>query len=956
MLERTPDELLRLFRSFATMSVFICHRNPAPMALASIAKAVKQSTGLVLSEEDVAVFRGLLATHTIDLFWSTDHAAEVSVDKSSAKRKGDVSFYLPNTRSPKGTTNVGEGNKNCWELYFRLNLDSLSQQESAETRQKAAKRRRGDKAGATVKSAAKKPALSGKTAPNLVEVVSQLVAAFTAKMAEARQQEDGWLQKLVKENLPDHPSARHQAGNRQGLSDSDTTNIQSVNVFLERLRTADFYSEQLLSEAAVVTPAAPAQYQELQSTLLPPAQVSGNVWNSVAKTRNICQLYTHQAQAISGVLRGNNLVVSTSTASGKSIIYQLPILQMLCKHPESTFLVLFPTKALAQDQLQAMQALVQGVSGLEHVLVSTFDGDTSTKPGAREQIRRHASVVLTNPDTLHMAVLPNRKGWQSFLDRLRLVVIDEMHVYQGQFGQHCSHIFARLQRLCSRRLQFVACSATASNDPASHMKRLTHVRDVTVVDSDGSPHGKRHLLVWKQTTANAQRHPYSDISLIAGELLSTGLRTIVFCKYRQLCELVFREITDYLDSNPLLRGHKPRVLCYRGGYTAGERRMIESSMFSGQACMVVATSALELGIDIGNLDAVLMVGMPFGGASSMWQQIGRAGRQPFRDSIAMIIATGNPVDQAALKHPEHIFAKPSTSIFVSAETSIRQAHLHCAAFEQPISFGDPSDRVFLENMGVDVTKDASSTIGAADGGEPLQWDPVLDRWICSLGYKPWPAQRVMVRSMNKAADNWQVIQTATSRHGLILIEELDPMHALFTLYEGGIFLHQGHTYSIDRVDPEMRVALVSKTNVSWYTEQRDYRDVIPSSTLSAVDVNTSSDVQYLYGKVDVVSTVFGYKRIDTRTKKVLEMVEHMSPKIAIPAIGAWIDLPLPIVTAVSKAGYNVEASIHGAQHALLAALSKTVGCMRAPVEVDENCIGHPDFGHGKNSQLPVSDR
>ncbi|KAI7820586.1 P-loop containing nucleoside triphosphate hydrolase protein [Kickxella alabastrina] len=746
------------------------------------------------------------------------------------------------------------------------------------------------------------------------------------------------------------PHAAEHASRNDGPNNDSAPSICD---FLAELRAADFYQNQIVEEATVVTPAVDAQYQPLvlspptPSPLpqsFPPAVSSDSIWDTLRSVRNIDQLYSHQAQAIGAILQGRSVVVSTATASGKSLIYQLPILHILNQTPSATFLLVFPTKALAQDQLAALRDLIHRTPGLHNVNVSTLDGDTPTMAGARSDIRQLASVILTNPDTLHAAMLPNARGWQSFWDRLRLVIIDEMHTYEGLFGQHVAHILARLRRLCTAHVQFVACSATASSDPGDHMRRLTHTPTPTVIDTNGSPHGPRHIIVWDTARAKHKRD-FNDIAVICSRLLNAGLRSIVFCKYRQACELVYREIIDYLDANRGMHALKQQVLSYRAGYSARERRQIEQAMFAGHTRMVVATSALELGIDIGSLDAVLIVGLPTS-ASALWQQIGRAGRQPQRSALAMVIATASVVDQAALKHPTHIFARNiSAPIELAMEPPVTWAHLQCAAFERPINPTAAADQLFLKNMGITPESLQNTAVLAEPAGFALPWDHVSGRWICAMHFKPWPPLKVPIRSIQQQVEDiWQVILAASPSHGLRLLEEVDRERATYLLYEGGIFLHRGRTYSIDQVDMDSRVALVSESNVSWYTAQRALAAIsdpaLPLPLAQPLSLHSSPSscftTPYLFGKLQVVTKVFGYIRIDARTKQTIEVVDHPStlPSITLDVAGVWIDVPLSVATALSTANHNVEASIHAAQHALMYAMSKHVGCLVADLDTE----------------------
>ncbi|KAJ2076917.1 ATP-dependent 3'-5' DNA helicase [Coemansia sp. RSA 988] len=725
-------------------------------------------------------------------------------------------------------------------------------------------------------------------------------------------------------NLP--PVPQHQC---QPDNTIDSDRRPSVEQLLDDIRAQPFYHNQIVDKATRHLKANPARYGNLTAT------VDSSIWTALSELRGITQLYTHQAEAIEHVLGGHSVVISTATASGKSAIYQIPILQQQLNDPECTALLLFPTKALAQDQAIALQQLFGHIQQLRNRMVSTLDGDTSsqrTKGGnngatqsERQKIRTNASVILTNPDTLHHAMLPNTRGWLGFWKRLKLVVIDELHTYQGQFGQHLSHILSRLQRFCTP--QFIACSAT-TNNPEEHMKKLTHCSDIKLITEDGSPHGTRTMLLWDTlTNIRHKEQPtegsFNDIANIAVRLLAQNMRTIVFCKYRQTCELVFREISDCLRTHPQLRGLQSQVMSYRGGYTATERRHIEQQLFSGTLRMVVATSALELGIDVGSLDAVIMMGVPLN-SSSLWQQAGRAGRQQ-QSALTIVVATTSPFDRQALVNPQELFTRTFSPAVITTESSIVAAHLHCAAFEEPIL---ASCDAFVRHLGID------GTAALAEDARGLLWDASRNQWCCALELKPWPSLKTPIRAMQQT--EWSVVLGTKSRASpMLLLEELDSWHALFTLYEGGIFLNRGQTYSIDLVDPDLRVALVSHTDVTWYTRQRDRQDAVPT----AVDksVRLSAQLALHYGQIDVTATVFGYRRVDARSKRVLEVVEHKSPSLTISTKGVWIDIPLSVARHISATGHDIEASIHAAQHALLVEVASVTGPCMAAVDLGTEC-------------------
>ncbi|KAJ2699251.1 ATP-dependent 3'-5' DNA helicase [Coemansia sp. IMI 203386] len=880
-------EAVAAFGAFATLAVFLALRNPdqgqqQPIRVDTLLAGARQPAGRSLTESDVALFRGVLGASCIDLFWATAASVSQAAALDSASRRGKrskPSYELP---SAGADADADDGDGDALHLYMTLRLDAGTENDT----QPLAKRRRAPRSRKIAEPAALVAGAIGRFSRELAARVPQH-GDCASKLAE-----------IARAGMPERPETLL-------LETTSRVSLSSAAAVLASLETSDFYAGQLLGAAAVTEPAQEASYKEL------PACIDSAVWAALGLAR----LYLHQEQAVEAAMQGRSVVVSTATASGKSVAYQAPLLQHLLDDCESTFLLVFPTKALAQDQLLALQRLLSLVPGLQDIKTGTFDGDTPLD--ARRIIRDSFSVVLTNPDALHASILPEAGKWQRFLRGLRMVVLDEIHVYRGAFGQHVAHIIARLQRLVLSDVVFVACSATACADPRGHMQQLANVADPLVVDTDGSARGARHLAAWK--TRSLGSRPFSDTVLVAGHLLLSHRRTILFCKTRPACELLFIELQRYMETDPRLCVFRNKVANYRGGYTAQERRDIERALFAGDTSLVVTTSALELGINVGALDAVLMHGLPLS-ASSMRQQIGRAGRL-MQDCLAIVMLTDDSMDRLAASNHAAIFRREPEHLSISAEESISRAHLQCAAFDRPLDPQCPSDQRFLEALHIDP-----ASLPAL-----LLWDPTPKRYLCRLEYKPWPAQRVSIRAAHDATDTWSVLLLPS----LTLVEELDPIHALFSLYEGGVFLHRGRSFSIDKVDPDSRIALVSHANVSWYTRKRDYRQVQPVDTQAFDIVKPMGDVCYSYGRLQVVTKVFGYHRVDTLSKRIVETVDHASPALCTELPGVWIDVPLSICRQIAKEDHDVEASIHGAQHLLIKCISRLVNCQ--PEDLETEC-------------------
>jgi len=417
-------------------------------------------------------------------------------------------------------------------------------------------------------------------------------------------------------------------------------------------------------------------------------------------------LYTHQAEAVNNAQQGRNVMVSTSSASGKTLCYNIPVLEAILTERGSRALYLFPTKALAQDQWRGLQELF-----CPHLLnaeeFATFDGDTPR--AERPEIRKRARIILTNPDMLHIGILPNHLSWSRLLRHLRYVVVDEAHIYRGVFGSHVACVLRRLRRLCQlygSNPQFICCSATIAN-PGEHAEKLVGL-PFTVVDNDGSPHGGKDFVFWNppiiDEAKSVRRSANSEATNLFTELVSRDIHSLTFARSRRLTELIYTYSRQRLaETAPALAG---RIKAYRAGYLPQERRQIEQELFSGQLLGVVATTALELGIDIGDMEATVLTGYP-GSIASTWQQAGRTGRGRDR-SLSFLIGLDNPLDQYFMRHPDFFFQKGFENALVNPDNPyILRAHLLCAAWELPLSsdeeiFGSTfrQRRAELEEQGV----------------------------------------------------------------------------------------------------------------------------------------------------------------------------------------------------------------------------------------------------------------
>ena len=562
--------------------------------------------------------------------------------------------------------------------------------------------------------------------------------------------------------------------------------------FLRLLRRQPFYRDQLQHVERL--PARRARYARLSAPLPP-------TLDAALRTAGVERFFRHQAQAIDLVRDGQHVIVATGTASGKTLVYNVPVVEAVLLDPNARALYLFPTKALAQDQLRALKELVVGLpgrAGRPTLNFETYDGDTP--PSARARLRRQAAIILTNPDMLHMGILPNHHLWAEFLVNLRFVVLDEAHVYRGVFGSHLAVVMRRLRRLCEHygsSPRFVCCSATIAN-PGDHVERLTGIRPA-VINEDGSPRGPKVFALWNPPFVDrrrtGRRSANAEAATLFAEMARHGLRNITFTKARVIAELVLRYARDALNkSDPQLNS---RVAAYRAGYLANDRRQIERELFSGQLIGVTATSALELGVDVGGLDATVSVGYP-GTIASFWQQAGRAGRGS-EPSLAVLIGLDDPLDQYFMRHPRDLFGRPHEHALINPNNVyILGQHLPCAAHEYPLSSADEArfGPGFVEAM-----------IQLEQGGA-VTYRPEQDRWY--YAGRDYPAQSVSIRSVGG-----QPVALLDETKELRRLEEIDSATAPARAHPGAIYLHQGDSYLVTALDLDKGHALLRPASIDY---------------------------------------------------------------------------------------------------------------------------------------------
>jgi len=621
----------------------------------------------------------------------------------------------------------------------------------------------------------------------------------------------------------------------------------------------------------------------------------------------ILQLYTHQAQAINAIAEGRHVITATSAASGKTLIYNLPVLQSCLEDPRSRAFYLFPTKALAQDQLRALDELCSRLPRMPQF--GTYDGDTPR--GARQRLRRSAQIILTNPDMLHLGILPNHALWSRFLSNLRYVVIDEAHVYRGIFGSQVACILRRLQRLCQfygANPQFVLCSATIAN-PEEHGQRLTG-EPMEVISDDGSPHGPREFVLWNPPFIDAQRSARRSANVEATallvEMVQQGLRSITFTRARRVAELIL------LYARELLAEEAPELVSlirsYRAGYRPELRREIEEDLFSGHLLGVTATSALELGVDVGHLDATILVGFP-GTIASTWQQAGRAGRGT-REALNILIGLDNPLDQYFMRHPEALFgSSPEHALVAPDNVHVLRMHLPCAAYERPLSTEDEElfGGGYVEAM---IELEREGTIEYRMG-----------RWFYTgLGY---PAEKVSLRSVS--AGRVALLDESLNYR---MFEELEATSAPHRVYPGAIYLHQGEPYLIRHLDLEMGIAHAAPAEVDYYTEPRETNRLTILETTQQRRMPAS---EACFGRLWVGEQVIGFRRIRHFDDKLISVEPLDMPEQHFQTMGLWFEVPSPAMRVAAQQGLDVAGGLHAIEHAAIGILPLFAMCDRLDI-------------------------
>ena len=590
--------------------------------------------------------------------------------------------------------------------------------------------------------------------------------------------------------------------------------------------------------------------------------------------RGITRLYSHQAEAFQQIEAGRHVVIVTPTASGKTLCYNAPVLNLLLRDPGARAMYLFPTKALAEDQLQELHGAIEQTGS--ELRAFTFDGDTPQD--ARKAIRQRANVVLTNPDMLHSGILPHHTRWAQLFENLRYVVIDELHYYRGVYGSHLANLLRRLRRICDfygAKPQFICCSATIAN-PRELAEALTG-DTFELIERNGAPRGEKFFIFYNPPVVNRQlgiRRSYiHETRRMAMKFIEHNLQTLVFANNRLATEVLVTYLKDACDKGPL---PSETVRGYRGGYLPRERREIERQIRDGKVRAVVATNALELGIDIGSLDAVVMAGYP-GTIASSWQRAGRAGRRQ-STSAAVMVASSAPLDQYIVEHPDYFFGRSPEHAHINADNlEILLAHLKCAAFELPIREGEP--------FGTHDTAELCRFLGEAGflHNSAGAWHWTQDSY---------PANAVSLRAVT--SDNFVVVDTTGEPK---VIAEVSFPTALTTLHEKAIYLHERNQFHVERFDYEERKAYVKSVECDYYTDAIDYTQV---KTLQEFEVDGLNGAKRAHGDVRVNRQIVGFKKIKFYTMENVGAGKLSMPEQEMHTTSFWLHFPAEFLSRFAE--------------------------------------------------------
>ena len=859
-----PDQLTKLAQTHRALNLvytFCCTRKHLATTFETIKKTVQGHIKRELVLEDVAKVKALVP-QAIKFAYVDESCLQVAVsDHGDGVRGRRAEQFRPlGLLEENGSEEVSQGNRKMEVLLFEFTDGDLKRQvrntKTGEPTNPSRKLREED---------LKMPVYSQKQMMKLIEKrntkFTSAVNAFLNRCAADNVEPLIVLEDMQQEYIPVPMEGRAATPVPHSIQAPLTVPAErdTIPKIIADIQLMDWYTGQIVPDGHRVFDPQQPIFGDLKF------QLSQSLVNALYNTRRIIQLYSHQAEAINNLYDGNNVIVATSTSSGKSLIYQIPMLQELEQNLNARGMYIFPTKALAQDQRRSMKELLRYMPGLEDIVVETFDGDTEM--ANRHWIRDEGRIIFTNPDMLHITILPQEEKWRTFLKNLKFVVVDELHVYNGLFGSHVAFIMRRLRRVCAavgnRHLKFISCSATVAN-PEDHMRTIFGIENAKLIDFDGSPSGRKEFLCWNtpfkdpKDPSSGRGDTMAEAARLFCQLLSRGVRVIAFCRVRKQCEVLItavRHETQNLERPDLAA----RIMGYRGGYAPQDRRKIEKEMFDGKLMGIVATSALELGVDIGSLDAVITVGFPYT-IANLRQQSGRAGRRN-KDSLSVLVGDCFATDQYFMENPDEIFTKPNCELQVDLQNMlVLEGHIQCAASEMPIRSDE--DQVYFGKQLPQIAEDRMIK-------------DLLGFYHCNERFRPHPSRCVAIRDTEDG--HFAVIDVTNGRN--TILEEVEPSRAFFTIYEGGIFLHQGYTYLVKEFSPEQKYAKVKLVKVDWTTQQRDYTDVDPIET-EAIRRIPHSLSRAFYGGIKIRAIVFGFFKLDKKCR-ILDAVQVNNPPIEI---------------------------------------------------------------------------
>ncbi|ATB36896.1 DEAD/DEAH box helicase [Cystobacter fuscus] len=646
-----------------------------------------------------------------------------------------------------------------------------------------------------------------------------------------------------------------------------------------------------------VTPARPGAHAPIPEGVAPQVR-------EALRRRGIERLFSHQAEAYELARSGKNLVIATPTASGKSLCYNLPLLDRFAREPQARALYLFPTKALSRDQEESLRVFMRE-AGLDHGAI-TFDGDTPAD--ARRAARERSGVLLTNPDMLHTGILPHHASWARLFSNLRYVVIDELHTYRGVFGSHLANVLRRLQRVAAfhgSSPTFILASATIGN-PKAHAERMLG-REVALISESGAPAGERRVMVYNPPVVNAElgiRASYLKSAVrLTADLVRAEVSTLLFAQSRNSVEVMLKYLRDKfvaekMDPN-LIQG-------YRGGYLPGTRRATEAALRAGEVRCVVATNALELGIDIGSLDAVVCAGYP-GSVAALMQRFGRAGRRG-AGSLALLVTSSAPLDQYLAADPRFLTGAPVEHARIDPDNvEILVQHLKCAAFELPFAEGDTFGDVPAESV--------TDALGYLSQHEVVHPSPGPEgRKMFHWSSDAYPANHVSLRSVGW--DNVVIIELGTDR----TLAEMDFRSAHTMLHEQAIYQHEAEQYQVERFDYDNHKAYVRKVAPDYFTDAMTYVRVNVIQEDQGAPMGPT--LQAGMGEVSVIEKVVGYKKIKFHTHENVGYGEVALPEMQMHTTSLWLTVPESVVRSFGAPRPAVIDALRGIATAL-----RTVACV-----------------------------